>query len=157
MLDCLFLHPVVSPKPNLNFFSIIPMGVWGLAEFLRVDGFSVEIINIGIEREIDNNFSIKKILEELKPKCVAIDMHWYYLMHETVKLSKEIKNNSQAVVVVGGITASIFAKDIIEKFSDSIDFVICGDGFFALRSLVRTIVNKKVKMLMILFPMKIIE
>ncbi|MGC9522341.1 MAG: B12-binding domain-containing radical SAM protein, partial [Anaerolineae bacterium] len=70
-------------------------------------------------------------------QVVLIDLHWYehsYGAISAVHVSKEVLPD--AWVVLGGMTASAFAREILERFP-SVDFVIRGDAEQPLLTLVQ--------------------
>ncbi|MHA1231604.1 MAG: hypothetical protein ACTSPQ_13240, partial [Candidatus Helarchaeota archaeon] len=76
--DIIFIHP---PR-NFEYFNrnikvrssyfMMPMGLFGLADLLDRNGFSVKIINYTLEKIIDENFSLLKHLKNLNFKIIGV-------------------------------------------------------------------------------------
>ncbi|RLI33729.1 hypothetical protein DRO66_09780 [Candidatus Bathyarchaeota archaeon] len=67
---------------------------------------------------------------------MGIDLHWYVHSYDVIKIAEIVKQSSNALVVLGGFTASFFAEEILTRF-DSIDAVIRGDAEIPLLELVK--------------------
>ena len=146
----LYVHPA---KQDIDFYAqkqgirdvqmgrpygLIPLGVPALANVLRTAGIEVRGISYPLERELSRNFDLRRWLR-LQPlvRVVLIDLHWYehsYGAISAANLCKEVLPD--AWVVLGGLTASGFAREILEGFP-SVDFVIRGDAEQPLLTLVR--------------------
>jgi clorobiocin biosynthesis protein CloN6 len=127
-IDVLYVHPTRSLDTTL--YSFFPMGVVGLVNLIKSKGYSVYGINYGIEKSIDDNYSLIDELKNIDYKVLMLDLHWYehaYGAIEIAKISKEI--NPSVPIIIGGITSTIFAKEIalLAFFSGVISFT----NFFA--------------------------
>jgi len=129
----LIIHPVIEGN-GLIYYFIMPMGLFSIADQLDKAGFEVRILNIGIEKIKDKNFSIKKYIRYFSPDYVGIDLHWYQYIFPALEIAKICKEEG-AKVTLGGITATLFAEEIIRDY-DFVDFVIKGDGELPFRFLV---------------------
>lgn len=132
-LDVLLFH---VPKFNnyykpLNHFSFIhlpPMGLLGLADYLRKNQFSTEIIHLGVEREKSGTIDLDKLIAERQPSIVGLDLHWHFQSYDVIEVARKIKrSHPEVAVVLGGFTASYFAEEILRMF-DCVDFIIHGDS-----------------------------
>jgi radical SAM superfamily enzyme YgiQ (UPF0313 family) len=135
-VDVLYIHPakqevgirydeyIVSPP-----YVFMPVGVIGLINLLREHGLRVKGLNLPVEVTLESSFDLKAWLERQEPqKLVMIDLHWYehsFGALDVARLCKEVY--PEVPVVLGGITASIFASDIVARFPQ-VDFVIRGDA-----------------------------
>ena len=119
-------------------YMLIPVGVSGMMNMLREDGFRVRGINLPLEIFLDQQFVLESWLKSQHGvRLFAIDLHWYEHSFGALDVASACKQIYPEVpVVLGGLTASLFAKEILEHFPQ-IDFIILGDGEIALRSLAR--------------------
>jgi hypothetical protein len=75
-------------------------------------------------------------------QIIFIDIHWYLSLYGAQQLCLRIKRvNSSCVIIAGGISASEYAKVIVDKFK--VDFVIRGDGEIPFPRLVHSIMESK--------------
>jgi len=140
-LDVLYIHPA---KQEVNFrydeyvssppYLLMPVGVIGLANLLREQGLRVEGLNLPLELVLEPTFNLRSWLEERQPqRLVMIDLHWYehsFGALDAARLCKEVY--PEVPVLLGGITASVFAREILEQFPQ-VDFIIRGDAEEPLR------------------------
>ena len=148
--DVLYVHPA---KQDVDFYAqkqdvrdvhmgrpygLIPIGVPALANVLRAAGIGVRGISYPLERELSRGFDLRRWLRaQPRARVVLIDLHWYehsYGAISAANVSKEALPD--AWVVLGGLTASGFAREILEDFP-SVDFVIRGDAEQPLLQLVQ--------------------
>ncbi|MEE9509270.1 MAG: radical SAM protein [Candidatus Bathyarchaeia archaeon] len=142
-IDCLFIHPTTHmkkpPQPtgvDQLAYLVLPVGTTALANLLDKEGYGARIIHTGVEESYDRNFSIESLLKKYDPSVVGIDLHWYVHSYDVIKIAEIVKQSSNALVVLGGFTASFFAEEILTRF-DSIDAVIRGDAEIPLLELVK--------------------
>jgi hypothetical protein len=73
-------------------------------------------------------------------KIIIIDIHWYLSLLGAVELARKIRRlNPEVKIVAGGITASEYAKTLVDSFD--IDYVVRGDAEIPLPSLVAALLN----------------
>jgi len=143
--EILFLHP---PRNLLNagFFSI-PVGVFGIVNNLRSSGYEVTGYNLSVEMMIHGDSNLKNILEKHRPKVVLIDLHWYEHSCGAIEVSNYIKSSiSNCIVIIGGLTATIFAKEIVRDYP-AVDFVVRGEAESVTKQLVDAIVTGSIPLL----------
>ncbi len=140
MTDVLYIHParhaVDSGYQDLGFYFLIPVGVIGLANMLRSQGYSVRGINYPAEMLRDRSFKLKPWLKEQKGvRLVMVDLHWFEHAFGAISVARACREIlPDARVVFGGITASVYASEILRLFPE-VDFVIRGDAEQPLSSL----------------------
>ncbi|EKP95594.1 B12-binding domain-containing radical SAM protein [Thermaerobacter subterraneus] len=126
-MRALYIHPGMNGRSSM--YAIMPMGAVALVNLLRERGWSVCGVNAAMERSLSSSFDLARFLASLpRQDLVLIDLHWY--MHtagafEAASLARTLWEDS--IVVVGGMTASIFAEDVL-RLCPSIDVVIRGDA-----------------------------
>ena len=119
-------------------YSLIPMGVPALIHVLESASIEVRGVNFPLERELSPSFDLRRWLRtQRQAKVVLIDLHWYEHSYGALSVADVCKEVlPEAWVVLGGLTASGFAAEIVERFQ-SVDFVIRGDAEVPLLTLVQ--------------------
>jgi radical SAM superfamily enzyme YgiQ (UPF0313 family) len=96
-----------------------------------------------LEKQLDPAFSQQTWLsQQRQAKVILIDLHWYehcYGAVETARLCKKVLPS--AWTVLGGLSASGFAREILENFPQ-VDFVIRGDAEQPLLQLVQYLLSQ---------------
>ena len=140
-IDVLYIHP--SRSLDNTLYAFMPIGIPGLLNLLKDEGYSVYGINYSIEKSLDSTYSLKEELENINYKVLMIDLHWYehsYGAIEIAKISKLIYPNIP--IIIGGLTSTIFDKEILENF-DCIDYILKGDSEKPLLDLVGFLLKGK--------------
>ncbi|MBU6998827.1 MAG: cobalamin B12-binding domain-containing protein [Theionarchaea archaeon] len=131
--DMLFIHP--SAHPDSPQFIVMPMGVVSLMN--ELEGYDVEAINVGLELCLDRNFDIEEALTQCEYDCVGIDLHWHEHSFTALQVAEICKKvHPGCKVILGGLTASYFAQEIMHSF-EHVDYVVRGEGEQALPLLLR--------------------
>ena len=144
----LYIHPAkqgVDFKPDANmgrFYGLMPVGVAGLVNVLRENGIPVRGVNYPQERQLDKNFNLRSWLSKHQGvRVVLIDLHWYEHSYGAINIAQLCKQVIPwAWIVLGGLTASGFAHEILERFPE-IDFIIRGDAEKPLLELVQRLLS----------------
>ncbi|MCB0339883.1 MAG: cobalamin-dependent protein, partial [Bdellovibrionales bacterium] len=114
---------VLIPKINL-----VPLGLFALADLLDQCGARVEIIHTGVEEALDPRFSLLKELSQIDPILIGFTLAWHQQATQTIECIQRVKQTlSKSAIIVGGYTASRFARDILNTVPE-IDFVIRGEA-----------------------------
>jgi len=124
-------------------YGLIPMGVPALMNLLVDNGIGVRGINFPMEKKLDSNFSLAKWLSDHRQaRLVLIDLHWYEHSYGAISVAETVKRVlPDAWVIVGGLTASAFAGEIVRDFP-AVDFVIRGDAERPLLALAQALLNE---------------
>jgi radical SAM superfamily enzyme YgiQ (UPF0313 family) len=119
---------------------LMPVGIPGMMNLLRENGFEVTGLNVPMEIMIDQRFDLAAWLaRQRNVRLVAIDLHWYEHAFGALDVARICKQVYPRIpIVLGGLSASYFAEQILRDFSQ-VDFVISGDGEHPLLSLARRI------------------
>ncbi len=141
-LDVLFLH--VHKRNNFSWpigqFSFIlypPVGLLGLADYLRQQNLSARVFHLAVEQKLDSSTSPDSILSRHPAAIVGLDLHWHFQAYDVIEVARQIRRAHPGTpILLGGITASLFADEILREFP-FIDFVIRGDAEIPLRDLIR--------------------
>lgn len=135
MSKILLVHPGLIAD-DATYYTIMPMGIVSIGDKLLKDGHEVKILNVALEKKKNKNFSFEEYLENFSPDFVGIDMQWYPYIYDSM-LYAEISKRKGAKIILGGFNASIFAKDIIDRFN-FIDGVIVGEAEIPFSELVKS-------------------
>ncbi|MEM7537737.1 MAG: radical SAM protein [Chloroflexota bacterium] len=110
-------------------YPFIPVGVIGMVNMLRKEGWSVQGINLPVELLGQPGFDFRMWLaRQSRAKMVMIDLHWYEHCYGAIDAARAVKEVwSKTPVVIGGLTSSNFAEEILDNF-DVIDYVVRGDS-----------------------------
>ncbi len=142
MTDVLFLHVpkfrnYYKPLGRFSFIHLPPVGLLGLADYLRVNHCSTRVIHLGVEHYKYGGIDLPGILAEHQPALVGLGLHWHFQSYDVIETARQIKKVRPDVpIVLGGFTASFFAEEILRTF-DCVDFVIRGDAEKPLLELLR--------------------
>src|SRR5437764_9003418 len=123
--------PVAMPcdwSKGASPYLLAPMGIIGLANALRQRGLDVVGINYPMEVAFDQSFRLVPWLRHQEDvRLVMIDLHWYEHAYGAMDVVRACKHVWPDVpVLIGGLTASRFAEEIMERF-EAVDYVIRGD------------------------------
>lgn len=140
-MDLLYIHP--SRSLNRIGYCIFPTGIISILNYLKEKNISVVGLNYPMEKCLNKNFNLKNFLQNKKFNLIAIDLHWHQHSFGAIEIANFLKKIYKDVpVVLGGYTATFFAKEILENFPE-IDFIIKGDGHIPLLQLIQNIKNNK--------------
>lgn len=131
-MNIVFAHSPKIIEENGSFkqyqVMILPLGIWSLAEIAKSAGHNVEIVHLGIEKLVDDNFNLGNYMRSGSPDIVCFSLHWHLQLHEVYRESVDLKNKCPEVkILLGGITASVFYSEIMKSW-EHIDFVIRGEA-----------------------------
>lgn len=144
--DCVLIHapkllehdPLLGWHSKVNF---IAMGMYSLVEELNNSGFLSHIINLAAEKTVNPDFSLVKHIRNSGALVAAFSLHWHPQTYDTIEAARQLKEGCPDVfIVLGGYTASYFAKDILENYP-FIDAVIRGEGEKPLSVLVNNVLT----------------
>ncbi len=141
MTDLLFVHVpkfdnYCKPFNRFSFINLPPVGLLGLADFLRGHQYSTRVVHLGVEKMKYGEVNLDKIIAEHQPALIGLGLHWHFQSFDVIETARKIKRDHPDIaVVLGGFTASAFAEEILRTF-ECIDFVIRGDAEIPLRELI---------------------
>ena len=119
------------------------MGVFALAETLQANGYSSKIIHLGVEKIVNSEFSIREYLKNHDVSVIGLSLHWHYQSSRCISLANEIKSiNPNIKTILGGFTASFFAKEIMRDYKN-VDFIVRGDAEIPLLGLMKGITEDR--------------
>ncbi|NPV07544.1 MAG: radical SAM protein [Anaerolineae bacterium] len=146
MADVLYVHPAKHGTAKSfrglgTTYPFMPVGVVGLVNLLRSEGISVRGINYPAELAREPDFDLAaSIGTGGGARVVLIDLHWYEHCFGAIDVARLCKRLMPDVaVILGGITATIYAREILASHS-SVDCVVLGDAEATLVPLVQTLI-----------------
>jgi radical SAM superfamily enzyme YgiQ (UPF0313 family) len=124
-------------------YGLIPMGVPALVNLLCDNGIPVKGVNFPMEKRLDPSFNLRKWLgDHREARMVLIDLHWYEHSYGAISVAQVAKQVlPDAWVILGGLTSSVFAGEILENLS-VVDFVLRGDAERPLLALAQTLMGE---------------
>jgi B12-binding domain/radical SAM domain protein len=105
-------------------FNKVPIGMLSLAEYLDRHGYKVIVDNIG-DRMINSTiFDVKKYIKNLSASIFSIGLSFQQHAQGALEIAKMCKKlHPNSLVVLGGLTATRFHQEIINKY-EFVDAVI---------------------------------
>ncbi|MBI5534399.1 MAG: cobalamin B12-binding domain-containing protein [Deltaproteobacteria bacterium] len=139
-LDAAFVH-VPRWTGGRREIMVLPLGVPAMANLLADEGRKVEILHLGVERELDASFSAHAWLQARSPKLVLLSLHWHPQTRAVIECAERVRAwLPDAKVVLGGLTATVFAREAMEALA-CLDGVVRGDGEEPVRTLAAAVVE----------------
>ena len=109
-------------------FSMPPVGMLSIAEYLSRSGYKVRVDNIGERMLTIPGFEVEKYIENLSAKVYSIGLHWCVHSQGAIEIARLCKQlHPEAMVVLGGLTATVFHEEVIQRF-EFVDAVIRGEA-----------------------------
>ncbi len=120
----------------ISRIDFLSMGTLSIAEEMDQAGLSVRVLHFGVEKRINPEFSLVQYVRQHRPRFLAFAMHWHPQTYDVLEAARAIKAAVPEVfVVIGGLTASRFAADVLKQYP-CIDAVVCGEAERPMRILV---------------------
>ncbi|MBT3220084.1 MAG: radical SAM protein [Proteobacteria bacterium] len=141
--DCIFVHvpKLLEWSPYFGWYSritFLPMGMLSMIEEVDRAGFTVRLVHLGVEKALDPEWSLVDYVKESGATMVALSLNWHPQTFDTLDVARQLKASLPHIqVVVGGLTASVFAHHILRDFAD-VDAVIEGEAEVPLRLLLES-------------------
>lgn len=109
-------------------FEGIPIGLISMAEYVERFGHKVRIFNIAEFMMIDEKFDAERFIQKIESRYFGIDLHFCVHSQGAIEIARMCKlYHDDSKVIMGGLTASIFAKEIIRDYP-FVDYVIQGEA-----------------------------
>jgi len=119
--------PVSDLVMSTPIYEMYPIGFSSMAEYLDHAGYRVRLVNIALRMLKQPCFNVENFIHKLHAPIFGIDLHWLVHAHGSVELAKIVKKlHPDAKVILGGLSASYFYKELIEY--PEIDYVMRGDS-----------------------------
>lgn len=142
--DVILIHPpaiydfrerAVFPGPiaytvgaSTEQFIMPPVGMLSIAECLCRYGYSARVDNIAERMITSADFDVEKYIGDLSAKVFAVGLHWCVHSQGAIEIARLCKKlHPDAMVMLGGLTASVFHEEIIRKY-EFVDAVMRGEA-----------------------------
>ena len=123
-MKVLLVHPSALMYSEI-YLRLEPLGLELVAEACRRAGHEVRILDLQVAHQLDYT----ALLESFRPDAVGFGLNYLANLPETVDLCKIAKNRlPEALVFVGGHSASFTAEELLEHAEGAIDCVLKGEG-----------------------------
>jgi hypothetical protein len=110
-----------------EYFSYIPMGTFGLCDYLRGKGINARILNLALYSETETGKVLSHHLSSFQPSHIGLIFHWQETAEGFLWAGERIRSHSENVsIIAGGCTAGYFGEDLLEK-CPFLDCVVKGD------------------------------
>ena len=131
----------LEPRPAGVSFPVLPVGLVGLANLLRQGDLRVRGLHLPLEHMLRPDFNLERWLRaEPAAPLVLLDLHWYEHAVGVLAAARAVRAAWPLTrVVVGGMTASIFAREVLEA-CPQVDGVVVGDSEGPVTTLARAVV-----------------
>jgi B12-binding domain/radical SAM domain protein len=125
----IFYGPIAyTAGDSTEQFIIPPIGMLSIADYLDRNGYNVVVDNVGERMVVSEGFDAERHIRALSAKVYAIGLHWCVHAQGAIEIAKLCKKiHPDAMVVLGGLTATVFHEEILRKF-EFIDAVIRGEA-----------------------------
>ena len=113
-----FTGPISFTVPeSTDQFIVPPTGILSIADYLDRHGYQVIVDNIGERMVTSDSFDVEKHIKDYESKVFAIELQWVRHSQGAIEMARLCKRlHPGAMVVVGGVTATIFYEEIINKY-----------------------------------------
>jgi len=122
-------------------FNKVPIGMLSLAEYLDRHGYKVIVDNIG-DRMINSTiFDVRQYLKKLSARVFAIGLSFQQHAPGALDMARLCKKlHPDSLVVMGGLTATRFHQEIVEKY-EFVDAVVRAEAEKPFLELLRSLEN----------------
>lgn len=142
--DAILIHPpaiydfrkkTIFPGPigytvgeSTDQFMIPPVGMLSIADYLSRNNYRVIVDNLCERMVTGEDFDVEEHIKSLSARVYAIGLHWCVHSQGAIEIARLCKQfHPEAMVVIGGLTATVFAEEVIRNH-DFVDAVIRGEA-----------------------------
>jgi len=130
--DLILLHPpaihdfrkeplfpgALGKNPETVQFTKVPIGMLSIADFLDRHGFTTVIDNLGDRMVDEAGFDLESHLRGISAQIFAVGLHFQQHAPGALAIARLCKElHPHSLVIVGGLSATCFHREIIEKYS----------------------------------------
>lgn len=109
------------------YFFYIPMGSFGLCDYLGQRDVAARIFNPALYRADAMRSRLQNVLADFQPTHVGFVLHWQETAHGLLTAVEAVRAwNPEVITLCGGFTASYFGADLLQTV-DGLDYVVVGD------------------------------
>jgi B12-binding domain/radical SAM domain protein len=129
----------MGPTVEAVQFTKVPIGMLSLAEYLDRHGYHVLLDNLGDRMVNMAGFDVKRHLENYSAQIYAVGLHFQQHAQGAMEIARLCKKlHPGSLVIMGGLTATCFHEEIIEKFR-FVDAVVRAEAEKPMLQLVRAL------------------
>lgn len=151
--DVLLIHPpavydfrrtplfpgAMGPSVESVQFTKVPIGMLSVAEYLDRHGYKVVLDNLGDRMVNMSAFDVEGHLKNCTAQVYAVGMHFQQHAQGAIEIARLCKKlHPGSLVVMGGLTATCFHEEILQKY-DFVDGVVRAEAEKALLALLRAV------------------
>lgn len=109
-------------------FPYIPMGTFGLCDYISQHDFNSKIINLSLYDLDQSDKILMNKIEETHPRYIGLILHWKESLSNVIRTGSLLREYFPEIpIVMGGITSSYFAIQLLENLK-FVDYIIKGDA-----------------------------
>ena len=122
-----WVHPWAIPgRPDYAF---APAGVFCAAGAMERSGFSTRVWDAPLQGLLGQAEETRMRTALAQAQGVAISLHWHEHSHGALDLARWVRSvNPSATVIVGGLTASAYPKELLALAGEAVDAVVVGEA-----------------------------
>jgi clorobiocin biosynthesis protein CloN6 len=110
------------------FVNVPAVGLYGIGSHLERRGHQPTLLHVGVELLRDRAFRLARRVRAGGYGLVGLSLQWHHQLPGVLDLAVEVKRSCPGVfVVVGGLTATAFADEVLEACA-GVDAVVRGEG-----------------------------
>jgi len=129
----------LGPSVEAVQFTKVPIGMLSVAEYLDRHDFKVILDNLGDRMVTLPGFDVEAHLKNYSAPIFAIGLHFQQHAQGAIEIARLCKRlHPGSLVILGGLTATCFHEEIIEKY-DFIDGVVRAEAEKPMLELMRSV------------------
>ncbi len=153
--DAILIHPpaiydfrkkLIFPGPiahtvleSTDQFMIPPVGTLSIADYLDRNGYKAAVDNLSERMVTGEDFDAEEYIKSLSARIFGIGLHWCVHSQGALEIARICKKlHPEAMVILGGLTATVFAEEMVSKY-DFVDGVLRGEAEKPFLSLMKII------------------
>lgn len=118
-----------------------PLGLMYISALLDKEGYSNEIIDLKSNKSLEEiKNKIVEITKKFNPKIVGISCMTPDVI-DVIEISKKIKQETNAVIMVGGVHATLLPETLLT--TKEIDYCVIGEGEYTTLEIVKHVLNNE--------------
>ncbi len=127
----------LGPSVEAVQFTKVPIGMLSAAEYLDRHGYKVILDNLGDRMVTVPGFDVEAHLKQYSADIFAVGLHFQQHAQGAMEIARLCKTlHPGSLVIMGGLTATCFHEEIIEKY-DFVDGIVRAEAEKPLLELVR--------------------
>jgi len=128
------MHPAAARNRSMYLF--MPAGLFSIAAAVEHAGARAALVNEGLEIALDPAYQAAADPLVASADLVGVSLHWHEHAYGAVTAVRAVREaNPEAVLVMGGLTASVFASELASAVPE-VDAVLVGEAEEAMAALV---------------------